>query len=302
VKRLLREPLLHFLLLGAALFVVSAYFKGDSGGGTSKQIVLSLDELKQLETYFEAQWRRPPTAQEFDAMVENRVQEEVLYREALALGLDKDDTIVRRRMAQKMRFLAEDVAAAHEPSPAELATWFDAHKDKFALPSRIAFREVYFSPDRHGANARGDAVKAMAELKDQPIDTPLATKLGDPFMLQDYYSDRTSEQLGKDFGPPFATALFELPPGSWQGPIESGFGWHLVFVEWITPGRIPALEEVEPDVKTAWLADQKQRAWNKAYDAMRAKYTVMMQAPPDTPAPSSTTATTATSMPAGAGL
>ena len=301
MKRLLREPLLHFLLLGVALFAVNTHFKGDSGSDTSKQIVLSLDQLKQLETYFEAQWRRPPTAQEFDAMVDNRVQEEVLYREALALGLDKDDTIVRRRMAQKMRFLAEDVAAAHEPSHEELATWFDAHKDTFALPSRIAFREVYFSPDRRGANAHDDAVKALAKLRDQPIDTPLGNKLGDPFMLQDYYSDRTSEQLGKDFGPPFATALFKLPQGSWQGPIESGFGWHLVFVEWITPGRIPALEEVEPDVKTAWLADQKQRAWQKAYDAMRAKYTVMMQAPPETP-PSPTTATTAASMPPGTGL
>jgi peptidyl-prolyl cis-trans isomerase C len=301
VKRLFREPLLHFLLLGVALFAVNTYFKGDSGSDTSKQIVLSLDQLKQLETYFEAQWRRPPTAQEFDAMVENRVQEEVLYREALALGLDKDDTIVRRRMAQKMRFLAEDVAAAHEPSHEELATWFDAHKETFALPSRIAFREVYFSPDRRGANAHDDAVKALAKLRDQPIDTPLGSKLGDPFMLQDYYSDRTSEQLGKDFGPPFATALFKLPQGSWQGPIESGFGWHLIFVEWITPGRIPALEEVEPDVKTAWLADQKQRAWQKAYDAMRAKYTVMMQAPPETP-PSPATATTAASMPPGTGL
>jgi peptidyl-prolyl cis-trans isomerase C len=296
VKRLLREPLLHFLLLGAALFAVNTHFKGDSGSDTSKQIVLSLDQLQQLETYFEAQWRRPPTAQEFDAMVENRVQEEVLYREALALGLDKDDTIVRRRMAQKMQFLAEDDAAAHEPSREELATWFDAHKDQFALPSRIAFREVYFSPDRRGANAQDDAAKALAQLVHQPIDTPLGTKLGDPFMLQDYYSDRTSEQLAKDFGPPFATALFKLPQGSWQGPIESGFGWHLVFVEWITPGRAPALEEVEPDVKTAWLAEQKQRAWKEAYDAMRAKYTVMMQAPPDT-----TQSTAAATTPTGTG-
>jgi peptidyl-prolyl cis-trans isomerase C len=288
VKRLLKEPLLHFLLLGAALFAVNAYVQRNGGGETSTQIVLSLDELKQLETYFEAQWRRPPTADEFNAMVENRVQEEVLYREALALGLDKDDTIVRRRMAQKMQFLAEDVAAAHEPTHAELQSWFDANTDKFALPARIAFREVYFSPDRRGTNARDDAVRALVQLAGQPIDAPLGATLGDPFMLQNYYSDRTSEQLAKDFGPAFAQALFKVEPGAWRGPIESGFGWHLVFVEWINPGRIPALAEVEPDVKTAWLADQKQRAWTDAYQAMRAKYTVLLQAPPETPAAAAT--------------
>jgi len=282
VRRLLKEPLLHFLLLGVALFAVNVYVQRDAGGEPSTQIVLSLDELKQLQTYFEAQWRRLPTADEFNAMVENRVQEEVLYREALALGLDKDDTIVRRRMAQKMQFLAEDVAAAHEPTQAELETWFDANQDKFALPARIAFREIYFSPDRRGGKAHDDAAQALTRLVGQPIDTALGATLGDPFMLQDYYSDRTSEQLAKDFGPPFAQALFKVEPGSWQGPIESGFGWHLVFVEWITPGRIPSLAEVEPDVKNAWLADQKQRAWQEAYDAMRAKYTVMLQAPPDT--------------------
>jgi peptidyl-prolyl cis-trans isomerase C len=292
VRRLLKEPLLQFLLLGVALFGINAFLQRDTGGDTSKQIVLSLDELKQLEMYFQAQWRRPPTAQEFDALVENRVQEEVLYREALALGLDKDDTIVRRRMAQKMQFLAEDVAAAHEPTHAELATWFAANADKFALPRRIAFREIYFSPDQRGAHVHDDAVQALTRLTGQPIDTPLATKLGDAFMLQDYYSDRTSEQLAKDFGPPFASALFNIQPGAWQGPIESGFGWHLVFVDWITPGRIPSLEEVEPDVKTAWLGDQKQHAWKAAYDAMRAKYTVMMQAPPDAPPTASAGAAT----------
>jgi peptidyl-prolyl cis-trans isomerase C len=282
VTRLLKEPLLHFLVLGVALFGVNAYLQRGTGGAASMQIVLSLDELTQLETYFEAQWRRPPTAEEFNAMVENRVQEEVLYREALALGLDKDDTIVRRRMAQKMQFLAEDVAAAHEPSKAELTSWFDANKDKFALPGRIAFRELYFSPDR-GANAHDDATQALTKLAGQPIDTPLSTSVGDPFMLQDYYSDRTSEQIAKDFGPPFAQAVFALPHGSWQGPIESGFGWHLVFVEWFTPGRMPTLQEVEPDVNTAWLADQQQQAWQAAYDAMRAKYTVLLQAPPQAP-------------------
>ncbi len=138
LKRWMREPLLHFLLLGVALFAVYAYMhRGRGGVESSQQIALSLDDLRQMEMYFESQWHRQPTPAEFQAMVEDKVREEVLYREALAMGLDKDDTIVKRRMAQKMQFLAEDVAAAHEPSTAELKAWFEKNTDKFALPSRI---------------------------------------------------------------------------------------------------------------------------------------------------------------------
>jgi hypothetical protein len=114
----------------------------------------SLDELGQMEMYFESQWHRQPTPKQFQAMVEDRVREEVLYREALAMGLDKEDTIVKRRMAQKMQFLAEDVAAAHEPSTAELKEWFEKNSAKFALPSRYSFRHLYFSPDRRGRSGQ----------------------------------------------------------------------------------------------------------------------------------------------------
>jgi peptidyl-prolyl cis-trans isomerase C len=282
IGRWLREPLLHFLLLGVALFAVNGYVhRGSVGVESSKEIALTLDDLRQLDIYFESQWRRQPTPEEFGRLVENKVQEEVLYREALAMGLDKDDTIVRRRMAQKMQFLAEDVAAAHEPTTAELKTWYEKNSEKFALPSRATFRHLYFSFDRRGQRAHDDAVEALAKVAGQPEDSKLAASLADPFMFQDYYGDRASAELAKEFGPTFAQGLFQLKPGSWQGPIESGYGWHLVWIESITPGRIPAFEEVEPDVKTAWLADQKEQAWRKAYEAMRAKYTVLLPAPPD---------------------
>ena len=280
LDRVLREPLLHFLILGAVCFAIYAWGPpvGDAGP-SSRQIALSLDELLQIEMQFEAQWRRPPSAAELERLVDDRVQEEVLYREALLLGLDKDDTIVKRRMAQKMRFLAEDVAAAREPTTDELRAWFEIHPDKFALPGRVTFRQLYFSPDRRGARAHEDAAEALAALAGQPVDSPRAGGLGDSSMLQEYYGDRTAERLAKDFGPQFAETVVGLPPGSWQGPIESGFGWHLVFVDSFVPGRVPAFEEVEGDVKTAWLADQKAEAWSKAYTDMRARYSVLMPVP-----------------------
>jgi len=259
-KRWVHEPLLHFLMLGLALFAVYGYMQRGRGGvESSKQIALTLDDLGQMDKYFESQWHRQPTSQEFQAMVEDKVREEVPYREGIAMGLDKDDTIVKRRMAQKMQFLAEDVAAAHEPTPAELKTWYEKNGKKFALPSRASFRHLYFSPDSRGQSARDDAVKALAKISGQPEDSKLASSLADRFMFQDYYGDRAPEQLAKEFGPKFAQALFELIPGSWQGPIESGYGWHLVFVDSVIPGRIPAFEEVEPDVKTAWLGIRKPR-------------------------------------------
>jgi parvulin-like peptidyl-prolyl isomerase len=144
----------------------------------------------------------------------------------------------------------------------------------------VSFRHLYFSPDRRGARARDDALAALARLAGQPQDSPLAAALADRFMLQDYYRDRASSYLGKELGAPFALAVEKLPPGSWQGPIQSGFGWHLVFVDSVIPGSVPAFEEVEPEVRIAWLREQKALAWQKSYGEMRAKYTVLLPAPP----------------------
>jgi parvulin-like peptidyl-prolyl isomerase len=282
MKRLLRERLVHFLLIGAVLFAVDHYVQPARGAApSSKQIQLSLEELAQLAVIFQSQWRREPTPEEFNRLVENRVQEEILYREALAMGLDKDDTIVKRRMAQKLQFLSEDTAAAREPKTAELKSWYGQNSAKFAEPNRVSFRHIYFSPDRRGNRAQDDAAKALGQLASEPRDAKLAASSADPFMFQDYYRERAPDQLAKEFGPRFALAVAKLAPGAWQGPIESGYGWHLVFVDTVIPGRVPDFEEIEPDVKTAWLGEQKSQAWEKAYKEMRAKYTVLLPAPPD---------------------
>lgn len=279
MKRLLREPLVHFLLLGTLLFgVYSVLPTGSAAVRPGKEIRLTQDELVQLALLFQAQWRRDPTPDEFGRLVETRVQSEILYREALALGLDKDDEMVRRRMAQKMQFLAEDVAAAREPTSAELRAWYERNPAPFAQPPRLSFRHLYFAADRRGPRANDDARNALSQLAGQPVDTRAVA--ADSFMFQEYYRDRPTAFLGREFGPQFAVAIAKLAPGSWQGPIESGFGWHLVFVDTVIPGHVPPFEEVEQDVRTAWLTEQKSRAWDKAYKDMRAKYVVLLPAPP----------------------
>ena len=301
MKRLLREPLIHFLLIGAVLFGLYGITQsGRPATASSKEIRLSVDEISQLTLLYQSQWRRPPTPQELQRMVENKVEQEILYREALVLGLDKDDEIVKRRMAQKMQFLAEDVAAAREPTTAELRSWFEKNSARFAQPPRLSFRHLYFSPDRRGSRARDDAQEALAKLAGQPVDAKIAPALADPFMFQEYYRDRAPEFLGKEMGPQFALAVAKLPTGSWQGPIESGFGWHLVFVDTVIPGRVPAFEEVEADVRTAWLGEQKAQAWEKAYREMRANYTVLLPGPPASSAAPSSSPTTKGAAPSGA--
>jgi peptidyl-prolyl cis-trans isomerase C len=233
-----------------------------------------------LDISFVSQWHHQPTQEEFSGLVEDFIRQEILYREGLAMGLDKDDTIVKRRMAQKVEFLSEDVAAAHEPSTDELKSWYPNNSRKFALADRATFRHLFFGFDRRGQNAQHDALSALSKLAAKPEDSPLGKELADPFMFQDYYGDRAPDQLAKEFGPGFAVGLYKLKTGMWQGPIESGYGWHLVWIESITPGRVPAFEEVEPDVKTAWLADQKAIEWQKAYARMRAKYEVVAPQPP----------------------
>ena len=282
MRRLLREPLIHFLLIGAALFAAYPYLQpARRAAPAAKEIQLSVDELSQLAALFRSQWKRDPTRDEFARMVEQKAQSEVLYREALAMGLDKNDEIVKRRMAQKMQFLAEDVAAAREPTTDELKTWYATNSFKFAMSKRVSFRHLYFSPDRRGTNARADAAKLLAQLAGQPETVKLPESSADPFMFQEYYRDRAPDYLGKEFGPQFAQAVAKLPTGSWHGPIESGFGWHLVFVDTETPGRVPDFEEIEADVKMAWLGEEKAIAWDKAYKEMRAKYTVLLPAPPE---------------------
>ena len=281
VKRWLREPLVHFLLIGLGLFVIyGALHPGPGQGGSLNRIVLTEDDIRQLQIFFTAQWQRPPTPQEFAGLVESKVREEILYREALALGLDKEDTIVKRRMAQKMEFLAEDLSDLREPTTEELRAWFEKNSQRFALPARTTFRHLYFSPDRRGQHTRADAVSALNELPGKTEDSPAAAALADPFMFQDYYGDRTPEQLAKEFGPNFAQSLFQIKPGSWQGPIESGYGWHLVWVDSITPSRMPQFEEVEQDVKSKWIEEQRAGTKRKMFEAMRMQYEVVL--PPST--------------------
>ena len=290
-RRWLREPLLHFLLIGIALFAGYRALHPPPDAGARPQVTrpnvieLTPDDLFQMSVGWLAQGRPAPTSDEMRSLIELRIREEILYREGLALGLDKGDTIVKRRLAQKMEFLAEDVAAVPDPASGELKAWFEHNAERFALAPRVSFRHLYFSPDRRGSSARADAERALARLIRAPDDVAVIALLADPFMFQEYYGDRSPEQLAKLFGAGFARDIFKLAAGAWQGPIESGYGWHLVFADLITPSQVPAFEEVETDVKASFVDEQRAISRRKMYEAMRARYRVVL---PEIPVKSAT--------------
>jgi parvulin-like peptidyl-prolyl isomerase len=199
---------------------------------------------------------------------------EILVREAKDLGLDKDDEVIKRRLAQKMDFLFEDVAKVQDPTEAELRAWYTQNSERFAEPPRIAFHHLYFALDHGGSEEQ--AVAAKARVAGHPPDEAVVKiAAADLFMFQDVYTDATPEQVAKEFGPGFAKAIFALSKGSWQGPVSSGYGWHLVFVDSLVPGSVPRFDEVEPKVKTAWLDDHARELKRGAFEALRARYTVV---------------------------
>ena len=190
-----------------------------------------------------AQWQRPPTLEEMRHLLDGKIREEVLSREAMALGLDKADTIIKRRLAQKLEFVMEDASALREPADDGLRRWFAQNAQRFALPSLVTFRHLYFSPDLRGARVRDDAIEALRKLAGKPEEAPELQGLSDPFMFQDLYAERSPDQVAGIFGTAFAQALLRLEQGKWEGPVKSGLGWHLVWVKSTMPGRIPGFEE-----------------------------------------------------------
>lgn len=275
--RWLGEPLLHFLVVGVIVFSAYRILNPEPEQATdTREIELTKDDVRQMAISWLAQGRSLPTTDQLQSLLDQKVTEEVLSREAVALGLDRDDQIIKRRLAQKMDFLAADVAALEDPSDAVLAAWFQQNAAGFALPPHASFRHLYFSSDKHGGAAGDAAAAALLQIAGRSPDAPDAAKVADPFMFQNHYGDATPDQMAKEFGPDFAATLFQLKPGSWQGPVQSGYGWHLVWVDSIDPGRVPAFEEVKPQVKSAWIDERYREVKRTALDEMRSRYVVTM--------------------------
>jgi hypothetical protein len=246
--------------------------------GDTRKIIVTQGQIEHLEDTFTRANQRPPTEQELEGLVRDYIRGEVYYREALALGLDRDDAPIRQRLRQKMEFISEDVAAQARPTEEQLRSYLKNHPDKFRVDQRFSFIQVYLNPDRHGNHVATDAQQLLAKL-DPTAGKAKISELGDPFLLDPKCADVSSSDVAKDFGDKFAASLDKLPVGKWQGPVESGLGLHLVYVSKRTPGRIPQLDEVRDAVGREWANDYRLEANEQFYQDLLKHYTVTVDPP-----------------------
>jgi hypothetical protein len=265
MRKWIREPLLHFLLLGTALFALYGWLNGGLPGAQN-EILVSRGQMRSLEAQFARVWQRPPTPAELQGLVDNWVREEIFFREGLLMGLDRDDPVVRRRIAQKVEFILDSAIPA-TPTETELQGWLDMHSEKYSIESQYSLRQVYFDPARHG-----NAVARLISSRQAALRNG-RTVAGDPTMLPATMTASASE-VARVFGSEFEISLRTLPLGSWEGPVSSGFGIHLVELTARAADRRASLSEVREAVTRDLLHARSEQANAAFYEKMKATYNV----------------------------
>jgi PPIC-type PPIASE domain len=259
--------------MGAVLFLIFFWWGGGSG---STRIVITSGQIDSMAAGFTRTWQRPPSEEELKGLVDDYVREEIAAREAMAAGLDRDDTIIRRRLRQKLEFLAEDSIDMVAPTDAELQTWLDTHPESFRREPELAFRQVYVSEDSRGPAAEAEARRILAQLE---ATGPAATidAMGDRLMVPQEITRSTRSDVARQFGEEFADALVQLEPGRWHGPIRSGYGLHVVLVRERQDGHTPALAHVRPMVERELLADRRARELRARYERLLDRYRIHIE-------------------------
>ena len=283
MKKWLNEPLLHFLVIGALVFIVFSVVNNEEISLDGKKIVVSAGDIERLNANWSKKWNRLPTEDELEGLVDSYIREEVYYREALALGLDQDDTVLRRRLMQKMEFLSNDIAELNTPDEKSLNAYFLEHKDKYELPARVSFTHIYFSFDKRSMQVLQDAENILEQI--QAVSPPVvrAPDRGDPFMLQYDFTLETPFEVSRLFGQGFAEQLFQLKENGWQGPVESGYGLHLVWINEKIDARMPELASVIDKVRTDWMFEQRQKTNKAIYERFKERYEIVIEKMQDQP-------------------
>ena len=271
LKRLAREPLVHFLLIGLGLFALFQLLGGNAG---DRSIRVDDRQVAALAARFEATWRRPPTAEELRGMVDSHVRDEIFYREGVALGLDRDDPLVKRQVRRKFEVYAEEIEVSGPPTEQQLEVWLQANRERYSEPAVVTFQQVTIDPLRHDRATES----AVAEIRSKLLAGADPAMLGDGRMLSPRIDGMPLDLVARDFGDDFAKALADARVGGWEGPVRSGFGFHLIRLERRVPGRTPALAEVRAAVARDWEADRRTKSLDAYYQRLREEYDVELPA------------------------
>ena len=279
---LIRQPLLQFVVLGSLLGVALAWTTGERAKDDETTIRITATDVARLDAGWRARWNRPPTPEELDGLINAQVREIALHREALAMGLDQNEPVIRRVLVQKLEQIAKDlIELSLAPTDQDLAQYYQEHAEEYRPPPLITFTHVFIDPDRREERTLEDAAEILAEL--QSLDRPpeKIEDFGDPFMLQRYYPEKDESRIRSLFGHGFAQSVFELAPGQWHGPVLSGYGTHLVYVEAITEFPTPPLDEVRERVTQDWVDENRRRITDQYFADVLAQYDVVIDGAPD---------------------
>jgi hypothetical protein len=277
MKRFLKEPLVHFLLLGGLLFLVGAMRDDGGAGPTGTRIAITPGVVDRLLEGFRMTWRRPPTEAEFRGLMEDHLKEEVLYREAVGMGLDQGDQIIRRRMRQKLEFMTADFVGSIEPTEEELLAYLQADPVRYREDAVLSFRHVYLRSEDDPEAASDRAMRTLDILRADPEMDPL--EVGDSFLFPAFFGDITELGITNTFGPEFKDAVLELPVGEWGGPVPSAYGLHVVRVDLKDAGRIPELAEIRDAVYRDLVSERTRDAEEAYFQGLLSQYTVTVEWP-----------------------
>ncbi len=277
-----REPLVHFFVLGLVVFGLYAVLEKKPEAAEDPFLVeVTSADIEWMRTMWSKRMGREPTVEEMRGAVNQMIREQVLSREAVSLGLDEGDTVVRRRLAQKMDFLFQDLSNIAEPSDGELQAYLQQKRRSYEIPAQMTFTHVYFSTDRRGEEAAAEAIQKLVDhLHTGKANLLDAAALGDPFLLPSRFADQTRADIQKTFGTRFADTIRDQALQTWQGPVPSGYGLHAVFVHEHSDARLPDFDEFREKLEADWMADRQRQAARDAYDKVRSRYRVLLEGMP----------------------
>ena len=277
LKQVIREPLFHFLLIGVAIYAFYGIYAGESASDNERVVTVTAGEIQSLASQWRRVWSRAPTEEELVGIVRDHVRIQILYREAIAMGLDKGDTVIERRMAQKLELLAQGLMTPKDPSDAVLNEWYIANSDRYQQPDRYTITHVFFDPDKRHENAFGDAKAVLEELNSMSGRPADYSAYGDRLLLQSVYSNRSESELGSLFGNGFAENVVGLEIGIWHGPVLSGYGTHLVMINNVTLAPQPEYEKIRERLKRDWMSEQATELSERFIDGLKSRYEVVVE-------------------------
>ena len=274
MNQLFREPLLQFLVLGAGIFLLYDALRGDVDAAP-EDVVVSVADIERLSQLWRQTRLRPPTREELEGLIRDQIREEIYYREALALGLDRDNAVIRRHLRQKMELLSDDIAAQGDPTDEDLAQFLAANPSKFAGDPQVAFRHVFVSTASRGDRARTDAIEALSRARAGED----VGALGDRWLYPPADRPMAVREIARMFGSALAESLAALPAGQWQGPLASAYGEHIVIIDDHVEARVPSLDEARAAVEREWREMRRQAVADDFYAALRERYDVVVERP-----------------------